>query len=685
MNYVKKPLIVLIVPIVFFIYALYSISDYGLSWDEPYHFRRGQAFLHYLLTGKKTYEGIPKYPPLKGDSDSGNFRDSQKNFADVQENPNLADPKSRRSYYQDDAFNGEYHIDIEGPRGHPALNGVLAALSNYVFYQKLGIVNDLESYQLFTILTVSLATLAIAIFMWKQFGVIESIISSLLFATYPLIISHQHFNIKDPVVTAFYTLFILTAYIGIIRNKLTWLIGASIFFGLGFATKFNIVFALVPLVIWLGYYVNLHRLDPQNSLRSLLKNIFITILIGSVVSLIIFFVSFPGLWSNPATGISEVVNYYLEVGYPNTQSNERLGIFNPYPFLWVLFTTPPITLALFFTSIASIKRLIGKNSIVFLLFLWFFIAVSRNSLFGALNYGGARLIMEYVPAVAMLAGVAAGYLFKKFATPLILAAVLLSLFPISKYHPHENVYFNFLIGGLAGAKEKDFPSWGDSYGNAYYQGLFWLNQHAETNAKVSLPIANTSNIPRFKLRPDIAVSPKYWSGLAHQGEYLIELTYEYQPMNWFALRYLNEAMSPLYEIKVDGVAIAKVWKNDSEYVRPEYLKINRVATRITAMNKVLQIRLPNIQKVMKVEITYPKVGCDSVKTGYVETSVDGKNWSREPEDIARDQLNRSELKELSSLYEFYFMAKPASYLNFHIDSESACILKAKQAIVETLD
>src|SRR6185369_98153 len=190
-----------------------------------------------------------------------------------------------------------------------------------------------------------------------------------------------------------------------------------------------------------------------------------------------------------------------------------------------------------------------------------------NSLFGALSYGGVRIIMEYIPALSMICGVTIGYAINSFsnkkyriATFLIICLCFIPTFiKLVEIHPNENVYFNFLINGLSGAKEKNIPYWGDSYGNVYYQGVMWLNKNAEANAKVSTPVGNTSNIPRFKLRSDLAVSPFYWSGTRHEGEYLIEQTYDYAPENYFALNYLNTVMEPVYEIKVDNVAIGKVW------------------------------------------------------------------------------------------------------------------------------
>lgn len=687
-------LFVFIIPVISFIIGISTLSHYGINWDEPFHYRRGQAFLQYLITGQKTYANMPKYPPLKGDSDNPNFGDGEKNFLAVQKDPSLSKPDFRRSFYQDDSWDGRYFIDELDTYGHPPLNDVLAALFNKIFFQDLGIVGDLESYRLFIVSSVFLAACLIAYFMWKEFGLSASIISTLAFTTYPLVLGEQHFNIKDPVEASFYTITLLSAYWGIKNNKFKWLLIAVFSFAIATGTKFNMLFGIVPLGIWFLYYIftNWKKIKKPK----LIRNLAIAFLITPFVCLGILFISYPTLWHNPIKGFSGIVSFYKEVGYPSSQPQNlySVGPINVYPTLWILYSTPPVIIGLFLISVLFIKKLIKNNDFVLLLFLWLFVAIGRNSLFGALSYGGVRIIMEYVPALCMLAGIAAGFIVSKFrnkkyriaAFSILILCFVPTFIKLIKIHPNENVYFNFLIGGLSGAKAINFPYWGDSYGNAYFPGIEWINRNAPLNSKVSTPIGNTSNIPRFKLRNDIAVSPYYWSGLKHNGEYLIEMTFDYNPENYFALRYLNEAMVPVYEVKVDNVAIAKVWENDPSHIRAEYSQTKSMKAKITSdkKNKTLQIDIPEVEKIMAVNITQPTKECSSLVTGYVITSSDGKSWSRETEDIAIDQLDREAIKQLTGDYVYYFMAKPAKTLVFNTDSSNNCLLKAKSATVTFL-
>jgi len=685
-------LLILIIPILFFLIAFKTLGDYGINWDEPFHFRRGQAFLQYFLTGQKNYNNIPRYKALKGTSDSSNFRDSEKHFQEVNNNPNLADSKFQRSYYQDEDWNGEYHIDIDNTYGHPALNGVLAAFFNKVFYQKLGILDDLESYHLFEITVASLLVFTIAIFMWKEFGIIQSIVSSLVLTTYPLFVGEQHFNIKDPIITCFYSLTLICFYIFIKKQKYFWGILTILFFAIGLSTKFNIIFIVVPLFIWLFFYFY-----KNNNFPVFIKKFWPLLIISPIIILLVLVGSFPTLWKDPILGIKRIVDFYLEVGYsaPSQPQNYYLfKIFNTYPITWIFYTTPIPTIIIFIFSLFFVKSLSKSKSFSLLLILSLITIVGRISFFGALSYGGVRLIMEFIPILAMLCGITAGLVYKKinklniYIFILIIIVIFIPvIIKLVNIHPNENVFFNKIVGGLAGAKEKNINSWGNSNGNAYYPAISWLNQHAEQNAFLTIPVGSISNIPRFKLRPDISLSPNYWSGPEHKGEYVLELTYDYSPMLWYNLNYLNTVMNPLFEVKVDGVAIAKVWKNDKKYVKEMFKNQKELIIPVNTQKdkKNITITLPKTEKIMKTSFIVPTKNCSSVQTGYVRTSTNNSDWIRENEDIAQNQLKHAELKTLTSNFDFYFVAREAKVIVFEVENDDTCLIKSKSAIVTILE
>src|SRR3989344_5288250 len=55
-KFVKDNITVIIISAVFFIVSFMTLHDYGISWDEPIHFTRGQAYLNYFLNGETEYK-----------------------------------------------------------------------------------------------------------------------------------------------------------------------------------------------------------------------------------------------------------------------------------------------------------------------------------------------------------------------------------------------------------------------------------------------------------------------------------------------------------------------------------------------------------------------------------------------------------------------------------------------------
>ena len=573
----------IIVFLIFFTQGIWGLSDYGINWDEPVHYIRGQAYLRYLLTGKTDYSDLPKlkshYPKFLG--------------YDLPSEVILEDDKTiRRSIYQyDSEYRGTFQWFLQNDSGHPPLNGILASFFNYIFYQKLGIMGDIESYHVFVILTGSLLVASTFLFVSYYFGIFAGIIATLSLALYPLFFSESHFNIKDPVEAAFYSLTLFAFYVGIVKGKWKWVIISGIFAGFALGTKFNIVFAGLTLVVWLTiyYWRSIKRLAWPFS-----KPLTASLVLFPCIALAILYISWPYLWQNPIHNLLNIFNYYKSIGsisYQTDTSFVFLG-FNTYAIQWIVYATPLVILFLTFFGIiyTFTKGLKEKGKTSLLVLIWFIVPIARVTMPNAGIYGGVRQIMEFIPAMAILSGLGANYIvillngyivkrlkqfnnstiqqFPSKTTLLILQAIcILAFLPITlkliSIHPNENVYLNPLIGGLKGAKERNFADWGVTLGTTYQQGVEWLNEKAEKNANVSLVKGLHSNIPRTTLREDINLHNRYYSGENKKGEYIIEVT-DYR---WIIdipkeKRIYLDTLSPVYEVKVDNVAILKIWKND---------------------------------------------------------------------------------------------------------------------------
>jgi len=565
----------LILGFVYLIIQMLSQSAYGINWDEPNHYLRGQAAVRYFLTGKKDYRGLPKleshYPKEMLESE-GIINDGEAIYKD--------DTQYRRSFYQYDREGDKfsYRFFEYRVRGHPILNDILASFSNYFFYQKLGLLGDIESYHLFVIFLSSVLVGVMLYFIATIYGLFAGIVSVLSLILYPLFLAESHFNIKDPVETAFYSFTLLTFYYGVVRRNWKIMLLSTIFAGFALGTKFNIFFAGVTALVWFIAY----KWKELKRCKWLFSSKFTVI---SVVAFLIipfglFVVSWPSMWSDPIGGFLKTLSYYKEVGYGHLyqpQSFLTFFGFNTYPALWVLYTTPLVTLALGAAGIWAVikNRVNDKHKFGWLALLWFVVPILRISLPNMSVYGGgSRQIMEFIPGLAILTGVGATYVVKilrnKGVNAKLVSIIILILFiPIAykmyTIHPNQNVYFNPLIGGLKGAKARGFPGWGSTLGSTYQQGVVWLNENAEEGATVSLVRGLMSNIPIVNFRRDLNYIGRYWSGEAKDGEYLIEVIDD----DWvkripLVKRQYLYTLNPVYSVRVDGVTILNIWKNDQE-------------------------------------------------------------------------------------------------------------------------
>lgn len=521
---------------IFLLVGLLTLKDYGINWDEPAHFMRGQAYLHYFLTGKKNYDNLPKlkihYPK--------NDRYVLKDKIDFED-----DRQFRRSLYQSDHWNGEWFFQNDTP--HPPLNDILAALSNFIFYQKLGVLPDVEAYHFFEILAAAILVFLVVWWAKETHGNWAGLVAGVSLALSPLFWAESHYNIKDPIEACFFGLTIYGFWKAVKRDSFGWMMASSIFFGLALGTKLNIIFVVLIILPWLLF-----------SKKKLSRKILSSLLIYPLIAFLIFFISWPYLWPKPLQGLIEVWQYYRGIGVSSG------GGFNFYPFEAIIFTTPLVILFLFLVGF-----IFAKDNVSFLWQLWFLVPILRVILPGTVIYGGLRQIMEFLPAMALLTGLGAEKLRKINFRFLIIIFFFFGLLVIKLFqlHPNEGFYFNFLIGGLKGASEKNFPNWGLSLGNEYRQGIEWFNKNAPQDSNLTLARGLLSNIPRIWIRPDINFGDYYFSGQEKKGEYIMALTHQGWE-DWIPEQatYLKK-LKPLYELKVEEVTVLAIWKNGEEMLK----------------------------------------------------------------------------------------------------------------------
>lgn len=644
-----------IIPLTFLLIGIITLSDYGISWDEPIHFTRGQAYFRYITTGEVNYDNL----------------------------------KGTKSYFQSDVQNGSYFLVDDG--GHPPINDILSAFTNYIFYQKLHVLGDIESHHLFNLLTSTSLILLIGIFANKAYGPITAIFSQLFLAAYPLFFAESRFNIKDPPQTFFYALSIYLIWKALNTKNTKLVLAAAVASGFALGIKFNILF--LPIIIF-PYLFFRYRDKLAKNLKQLArsnKRWVIAFLIFPFISFFILFAFWPHLWQDPIANLISVFKYYQEIGTGTDYQTAYLvfGRFNLFPVYWILITTPPVILIFTIIGIffALKNRIKEKTAILWL--LWFLMPIARVTIPGASVYGGVRQIMEFLPGMALVAGIGAGKVFDKARRPTKIAifamATGLLMVPLIKFHPNQNVYFNSLVGGLPGAKDKNIPYWGNSFGNAYYQAVKWINEKAEKGAKIALIQGTMPNIPKIQLREDIDFSNLNWSGIFRKGEYLVELTHNdpirLYPYGW---EYIEKFLIPVHEVSVDGVALATVWKNDLENTHEELQKKEKKAIlKPRNIDGSLMVDIGKEEVVTRFFIGYQEhLGCSETKAS-VFLSKDGESWVQEKDTVPIQQVTNEE--PIENTAPFFVAGKSARYIKIVPHGNNSCLLNSGNIHVWTLE
>lgn len=668
--------------LIFFLIGVFTIKDYGVNWDETIHFRRGQAYLHLFLDGKTDYSDIPKV-----------------NLQGTNGDPSKVSPV-RRSMYQNDIQNGSYFLEKDV--GHPPFNDIVAALFNRIFYQKLGILPDIFSYNLFIVVISSVLVFVVSSFVMETFGLFAAIIATLSLTTYPLFFAESHFNIKDPVVTAFFTVAIWTFYKSLNKWRAKWLFVAILFTAFAFGTKFNVVF--LPFILFPYLFIRFFKTkNVLTYLKKIPKKYLILLILSPIIILGFLYLIWPFLQTNPINNFQKIVEYYKGIGSGQNYQPESYYLlgFNLYPIIWFILTTPLITLFFLicglYYGISWRKKYFG---ISVLCLLWFFVPFFRVVWPGSSIYGGIRQIMEFLPAMAILSGIgalgSANFFSRKFNKKFIYAAIIiLFAFPVTqliKLHPYENVYFNALAGGLSGAKDKNIPSWGNSFGSAYMAGIDWINKNTEDGASLALIQGTFSNVPYEFLRKDIHYlvngnidsMETHFSGIERKGEYLMELTFDDTGKDfYYAWEYTQKFLNPVYETKVVGVPILTIWKNDLDHTKRDYklsaLDYNgNVLTNTEDGSLIISLDSSYLLSELKINIDKSQ-SCNLAETYFVETSMNGESWIREKDQIPQYQIFRK-LNIDNNQIDYYFAGKAAKYVKVTASNNDCILLSPKISI-----
>lgn len=678
----------ILIGFIYFVMLLTTLTGYGINWDTINHLPRGQAYLHYFLTGNRDYSDLPLH--FNGWQKPGQwyFQDPDSLGIKTDLPKNKALP---RSMYQVEDMNLDYFLEKDGD-GHPPLSDIMSALFNEVLFKRLGIINDIDSYRIYGILLASITVGLVFYWVCKLNGIASGVVGALVISLYPLYWAESHFNTeKDVPETAFWTIFMFSFWKGITTKNWKWILLTGITFGLALGTKLNIIFASLVIIPWFLVYLFRDKgllINIKFFLKE--KKILLSLIAIPIIGFIILVVTWPYLWQDPIRGFFKMIGFYQTIGTTNVISYAPFGM-NTFPLKWILFTTPIVTLLLatvgMITYLFSFRK--DKNGTALLFIIWFLVPIIRVVMPGSNIYGGVRQIMEFIPAMALVSAYGFYNLTKRinYKLSLILAVVIFLpvLFKIISIHPNENVYFNKLIGGLSGAKEQGLKYWGFSFGSPYRQAAKWLNINAPEGAKIAYTYDLIPNLPRIWLRQDLNLYNGHRSGYMQLGEYAMGLVYAGTAERSYYDTFLEKFIDPVYEVKIDDVAILRIWKNDKEHLKSSFKEAYLSGTTYKKDKNNLIFDLKSVQKITKLEINYSEYKCKPLDLGIVYISKDSNVWELVGGYLPDDwRVASSGEQPKNGKFIEPFVGQDARYIKLNLTPDDTCLFNLKNYKIFTL-
>jgi len=371
------------------------------------------------------------------------------------------------------------------------------------------------------------------VFLANQRGRLEALFACLGLIFMPRLFAHLHLLTMDAPVMAFSFLAVAAAYLAALhspnggpaearplqrRRCWFWMAMLGLAFGAAIACKANGWFVPCTVLPWL---LAVRRWRP----------FFASLVSMALLGPLVFIGTWPWLWFDTAARVARYFSFFVKhypigVMYFGQTYNAAPWHYAP---VMLAITTPVVVLGLALVGVARPARGLeargpSNGSGFLLLMLW---AVIVNlipvMLPSSPKYNGVRLFLPVFPPLMVLAAAGFGWAARALAAKLtrdlrerrlvlvllLLLALLPQVYMTMSVHPCGMSYYNMLIGGLHGAREKGMEPtyWGD----AYIAALPWLNEHAPQGARVWVSVAGfVSSVAIYQqfgmLRPDLQLT-----------------------------------------------------------------------------------------------------------------------------------------------------------------------------------
>jgi 4-amino-4-deoxy-L-arabinose transferase-like glycosyltransferase len=492
----------LLVGLLFSLIVFITINDYGVTWDEPIYFSRGEAYISWILK--------PRFTNIDG-------------------------------------FWSARDTDI-----HPPFRKIITGLTHELFFKRLHLMNVLAAYRSSTLFFVFPLIFLIMFYMSYHYGLLIGLAIASSFYLIPQVYFLSNLVTLDYAIGAlwFWAVIVFTK----IKLNRYWILLSGIILGLSMSTKLHGYFLIIPLILSIFIYEN----------RNKTGNTFIKFIEVLGIAVSVNFIIWPWLWIKPTNIISYLSMQFGHHAAPVWYFGKLYGdIPAPwhYPFIATFISLPSLLIILYLLGSLLILHKGSKNE-KYLLFnsiyplLIFILPFSPK-------HDGVRLLIPSYPFVAIIAGIGVFKITKLINSKIIRKIfVIIWLFliiyfgykSVIKIHPFESSYYNEFVGGIDGATKLGFES--EYWGNSFIAVLPWMNYH-KSDPMCVFPV--TSPFYYYLAMGQLEPGVTFLSGM-DKCKYLIVLMRQGYIISDSNINKIVVNNKPIYSVKLSNTPLVSVFK-----------------------------------------------------------------------------------------------------------------------------
>lgn len=475
----------------------------------------------------------------------------------------------------------EPHPDFSAAKlpwvGTYPFTGFLSGVSCKVLWTELGWVPPLIAHNLAILPFVLGCVFGLVALLGRRYGLVAGICAAVLLVSAPRFFAHSFNNLKDVPEAFLYNATLVGLWLAFLSGKRRHWILVGVLLACSLAQRPNTFFLPPQFLLFLPALFLARRARGEAPVRWPWG--------GILLSLPVFVVAYlavsPVFWTDTWDRLVEWTDYTLgfnAVLHEGTQALESRAWSQGLTFealYQFLITTPPALLLL--AGLGLFAPGVRFELRAFLL-LGVAVPLGRSVLPGFSQYDGVRHYLEFYPPLCALGGLGVRFLARAISgrvggggkRALVSGGVALvclapGVWATATTHPHGIAYFNAFVGGLEGAQTRGVREATDYWGNSYWEGLAWLDAHAEENATLIVPIARhiVDCAAPVRLRSDLHL-PRDGSGEASLPLYVMYIT---RPGWYTPLIAELDARPPTHEIRVQGAPILRIHRLDGDAAR----------------------------------------------------------------------------------------------------------------------